>query len=421
LERNARLPERAVRLGLDEQPRLDATAEASHPVSDKDWSPTSAAVAADQRGAYDAMRERCPVARDGTGAWTLFRHDDVARAALDPATFSSRVSRHLNVPNGMDGGEHTRFRAIVDRHLAPAVVARLEPRFRRIAANLVRSLPRDRTVEVVSELGARYAVRAQSDWLGWPAGLEGALLRWMDDNHAATRSRELTRTAAVAERFDGIVRSLIEARRRAGDEAPDDVTTELLGEQVDGRPLTDEEIISILRNWTAGDLGSIAACIGVVVRRLAVDPALQDRLRSLRPDSAALEPEIDEMLRIDDPFVSNRRVATTDVEVGGRRIRAGERVALNWTAANRDPEVMGDPDAYRPAENAPHNLVYGIGPHVCPGRGLATLELRVAIEELLAATSAIDPAPDSDPTRETPPRGGFRTVPVLLARSSAEA
>lgn len=382
-------------------------------MSSTDWSPTSDAVAADQRAAYDAMRARCPVARDSTGAWTLFRHADVVAAALDPATFSSRVSRHLNVPNGMDGAEHARFRALIDPYLAPGPVARLEPRFRRLAADLVRSLPGDRAVEVVGELGARFAVRAQSAWLGWPAELEDALLRWMDDNLEATRSRRLTRTAAVAERFDAIVRSLIEARRRAGDDAPDDVTTRLLGERVDGRPLTDEEIISILRNWTAGDLGSIAACIGVVVHRLAVDAGLQERLRGAGPGEG-LDAEIDEILRIDDPFVSNRRVATADVEVGGRTIRAGERVVLNWTAANRDPQVMDDPDAYRPAANAPDNVVYGVGVHECPGRGLATLELRVAVEELLAATSAIELAPGADPVREAPPRGGYRTVPVRL-------
>ena len=383
-------------------------------MSERDWSPASAAIAADPRAAYDALRARCPVARDGAGAWTLFRHADVVRAALDPATFSSRVSRHLNAPNGMDGAEHDRFRALIDRYLAPEPVARLEPRFREIAADLVRSLPRGLPIEVVAGLGARYAVRAQSAWLGWPAELEDTLLAWMDDNLAATRSRQLTRTVAVAERFDGIIRSLLEARRRAGDEAPDDVTTALLRDELDGKPLSDEEIISILRNWTAGDLGSIAACIGVVVHRLAVDAGLQERWRSARPCSAELEAGIDEILRIDDPFVSNRRIATADVEVGGRTIRMGERVVLNWTAANRDPDAIADPDAYRPAENAPHNLVYGIGAPACPGRGLATRELRGVVEELLAATGAIELAPGSDPIREVPPRGGYRIVHALL-------
>jgi cytochrome P450 len=379
-----------------------------------DWSPSSAQVAADQRATYDRMREQCPVARDESDVWTLFRHADVVRAALDPDAFSSRVSRHLNVPNGMDGEQHARFRALVDRYLAPTRVARFEPRFRRIASDLFSELPRDRTIEAVAEVGARYAVRAQSALLGWPSALEDTLLDWVEENRQATRSGQFVRTATVAARFDEIIGSLIDTRRRSGDDAPEDLTTELVRDSVDGRPLTDEEIVSILRNWTAGDLGSIAACLGVVIHYLASDTPLQDHFRSAGGGAPELDAAIDEILRIDDPFVSNRRVTMSEIGVGDRTIPAGRKVVLNWTAANRDPSVMGDPDAYRPDQNAPHNLVYGIGPHVCAGRGLATLEMRVAIEELLAATTVFGLAPELDPVREVPPVGGFRSVPVLL-------
>ncbi len=357
---------------------------------------------------------RCPVRHEPGEGWILARYADVVAAALDPETFSSGASRYLNVPNGMDGDEHTRYRAVVDRFLSPGRIEPLEPRFREIARRLAGSLPADRPVDAVTGIGSRFAVRAQSAWLGWPPELESTLLAWMEDNREASRIRDRTRTAKVAERFDAIIRSLIETRRRAGSEAPDDVTTELMNERLGESPLTDPEIVSILRNWTAGDLGSIAACVGVIVHRLATHPELQDRWRHSRPERVLLEMEIDEILRIDDPFTFNRRVATRDVEVGDELIRAGDQVRLNWTAANRDPEAMGDPDAFRPEENAPRNVVYGAGPHVCPGRGLATLELRTMIEELLDATDRIIPAPGTKPARALPPYGGFRTVPVLV-------
>jgi cytochrome P450 len=377
-------------------------------------SPASVKVICEQRDAYDEARERCPVARGADGTWMLLRHADVTRAALDPATFSSEVSRHLNVPNGMDGEQHARFRAVVDRYLAPGRIAPFEPRFRQIASDLVGELARDRPVEVVAGFGAKYAVRAQSSLLGWPAELEETLVAWITDNRDATRSGQLSRTTAVAERFDAIVRSQVEARRDAGDDAPDDLTTELMREEIDGRPLKDEEIVSILRNWTAGDLGSIAACVGVVAHYLAADHVLQQRLRSASRGPAEFDAVIDEILRIDDPFVSNRRVTTVDVEIGDHVIPQGDRVVLNWTAANRDPRVFGDPDSFNPERNAEHNVVYGIGPHVCPGRPLATLEIRVAVEELLAATTGFELAQDSEPVREVPPAGGFRAVPVRL-------
>ena len=205
------------------------------------------------------------------------------------------------------------------------------------------------------------------------------------------------------------------ARRDAGDAAPDDVTTRLLHETVDGRPLTDEEVVSILRNWTAGDLGSLAASLGVVVHRVATHPDRQDvtRARVAAGEHAAIEAAIEEVLRIDDPFVSNRRRTTREVEVGGRVIPAGDRVVLSWTAANRDPRVFGDPDEFRPEDNAAANLVFGVGPHVCPGRALTLMELRVAVVELLAGTERIVPA-DEEPVRERPPVSGWAQVPVVL-------
>jgi cytochrome P450 len=87
---------------------------------------------------------------------------------------------------------------------------------------------------------------------------------------------------------------------------------------------------------------------------------------------------------------------------------------LNWTSANRDERVFGDPDAYKPEKHAAHNLVYGTGIHVCPGRPLATLELVVAAQVLLNATASIELIDGDAPMRETYPLGGWRRVPVQL-------
>jgi cytochrome P450 len=88
-------------------------------------------------------------------------------------------------------------------------------------------------------------------------------------------------------------------------------------------------------------------------------------------------------------------------------------VLLSWTAANRDPSVFGDPDEFRPEQNEPHNLVFGAGPHVCPGRSLTLMELRVAVTELLARTDRLLPA-DEPAVREPPPGSGWAQVPVVL-------
>ncbi|PYF99086.1 Cytochrome P450 [Georgenia satyanarayanai] len=377
-----------------------------------DWNPRGPRVRRDPLGAYDEMRARCPVARGPAGDWTLFSHAAVTAAALDDRTFSNAVSRYLQVPNGLDGPTHTSYRAVVDRYLTPERMAALEPVVERVAAELVAGLDVPGAVDAVA-VGGRFAVRAQCAWLGWPADLEDELLEWMADNHAASRSGDRARTAEVAARFDAIIRSLTDARRQAGADAPADVTTELVRDHVDGRPLTDEEIVSVLRNWTGGDLGSMALCAGVVLSHLADHPPLQERLRAGVPDRE-LSAVLDEILRIDDPFVSNRRVATEDVTLGGRAIAAGDRVHLSWTAANRDPRIFGDPDAFDPERHAPYNLVWGIGRHVCPGRPLATLELRALTRAVLAATTSVEPDPDRSRERAVPPVGGYAVAPVRL-------
>lgn len=367
---------------------------------------------ADQRAVYDALRARCPVAHED-GAWVVLRHAEVVAAATDPERFSSDVTGRRAIPNSLDGAEHAAYRAVVDRYLTSERVARQEPGCRRHAVAIVDALPRDVTVKTIGGIGVPYAVRSQSSWLGWPAELEAELVAWMQDNHAATRSGDRARTVEVAERFDHLIRTLLDERR---DRPVVDVTGELLQETVDGRPLTDEEVVSILRNWTAGDLGSLATSVGVIVHFLAANPAPQRDVRALvdAGDRAGVEAAIEEILRIDDPFVANRRRATRSIELGGETIPEGDRLLLNWTAANRDPLVFGDPDEYDPVGHAPANLVFGIGPHVCPGRGLTLMELRVVVEELLARTSWLEPALDRPAVRETPPVGGWARVPVVL-------
>jgi cytochrome P450 len=373
--------------------------------SGRDW--------ADQRSTYDALRAECPVAhQDGT--WIVLRHAEVVAAATDPRTYSSRVGTHRAIPNSLDGAEHTAFRAVVDRYLTGERVAREESQCREHAATIVDAIPRGVTIRTIASIGIPYAVRSQSTWLGWPPDLEDELVEWIRDNHAATRSGDRRRTTEVAERFDQMIRALLETRN--GDASHSDVTGELLDDSVNGRPLTTDEIVSILRNWTAGDLGSLATSVGVIVHFLASTPPAQRELRALveAGDHAALAAAAEEILRIDDPFVSNRRVATRAVSLGGENIPEGVPVVLNWTAANRDPLAFGDPDRFDPIGNAAANLVFGVGPHVCPGRALTLMELRVMLEELLARTAWIDPAPDDPSVRETPPVGGWSRVPVVL-------
>jgi len=377
-----------------------------------DWDPRSQAVLDDQGAAYDAMRRHCPVAYSDYLGWSLLRHEDVVRALDDHDTFSSVVSSHLSVPSGMDPPRHTAYRALIEHHFAPERVAAFEPRCRSISAALVAGLERGAGIDLAAQLARPFAVEIQCAYLGWPAALHAPLLRWVRRNHEATLARDMEAMAAIAVEFDGYIMALLAARRAAGAAAPDDITTELSRQEIDGRPLGDDEIVSILRNWTVGELGTISACVGILGHHLAANPHLQD---ALRRDMRLLPAAIDEILRVQAPLVANRRLTTRPVEIGGRRIAAGERITLIWASANRDEAVFGDPDDIRLDRDPADNLLYGRGIHVCPGAGLSRLELRVVMEELLKATRRIAPAPGRQPVLAVYPAGGFSALPLILS------
>ena len=381
------------------------------PVHSQDWDPKSAAVLRDQRAACDAMRERCPVAYSDLLGWSLFRHEDVVRVLNDPETFSSAVSRNLSVPNGMDPPEHGQYRRIIEPYFTPQAMQAFEPQCRSIAADLVRSLQGRPELELMADFAQPFAVRVQCAFLGWPASMHEPLRLWAQKNHAATSAQDRPAMADIAREFSGYVLGLLQSHRSAACPGDGGVLANLTRQQVDGRPLHDNEIISILRNWTVGEISTIAAAIGVVAHYLAQHTDVQQLVRT---QPAVLPDAIEEMLRLYGPLLANRRVTTRAVEIGGRTIGAGERISLNWVAANRDGRVFTDPQSLRLDRDASANLLYGAGIHVCPGAPLARMELRVAAQALLDGTTGIAPIAQRPPTNAVYPASGFATLPLHI-------
>lgn len=378
-----------------------------------DWDPRSDAVLGDQIAAYDEMRHHCPVAYSSYLNWSLFKHQDVMRALHDHHLFSNAVSAHAAVPNGMDPPQHTLYRNIIEPYFSAQRMQAFEPACRQIAIGLLENLPHAGEVEFMSACAEDFALQVQSAFLGWPAALHEPLRQWTRKNHAATLARDKAALEEVAYEFDGYIRALLTERRHAGIAAPDDITGSLLRERVDGRPLDDEEIVSILRNWTVGELSTISASVGILAHYLAERLELQQRLRE---QPSLLPAAIDEILRIHAPLIANRRVATAPVTLGGRMLPAGERVTLIWASANRDEEVFGDPDEFRLDRDPSTNLLYGAGIHVCPGAPLARLELRIITEELLKRNSLIALIPNKAPIKAAYPASGFSSLPLWMQR-----
>jgi cytochrome P450 len=376
-----------------------------------EWDAQSAPAVRDQVATYDGLRRRCPVAHSKLLHWSLLRHADVVRALAEPGIFSNEVSTHVSVPNGMDPPVHTSYRRVIDPYFSAPRMTALEPACRRIAAELLDGLPSQRDVEVMEELAEPFALRAQAAFLDWPPQLHQPLREWVRANHAATRSRDPAANAAVALAFDRHIRALLAARRR-GEIRGDDVASRLMREQVEGREHTEAQIVSILRNWTVGELATIAASVGNLVHFIAQRPEIARRLRA---DPGLIPAAVDEILRIDPPLIASRRKTRCPVTVGGQDIAAGERVTLLWASANRDERTFGDPDEFRTDRDPQLNLLYGQGLHVCPGAPLARLELRVFVEELLTRGFQPRLASTPAPVKAIYPGAGFATLYVRFA------
>ncbi|CAN5500260.1 cytochrome P450 [soil metagenome] len=390
-------------------------------MSDKpaaDWDPRDASVLSDQRSAYDEMRERCPVAHSDFLDWSVFRHKDIVSVLADPETYSS-ASRRRAVPNGMDAPEHTLYRRALEPCFDREQMATFEPRCRSGAVEMVQDLLTRDEVEFVSEFAQPFSVETLCAFLGWPQDTREQLSVWIHDNQQAAFShdRETGKTLALA--FIGYVKDALRVRRETGVGTFDDITASLMMTEVEGEPLSDDDIASVLRNWTAGH-GTVAAALGILALYLAEH---QDVQQQLCDEPALLPAAIDEILRGDGPLVANRRTTTREVEIGGRTVGAGETLTLIWIAANRDGRVFDNPDTVRfhqdhetnIRDRGGNNLVFGAGIHDCLGAPLASLEMRVAMEELLNCTSRIEHTGTQPPSRGVYPSNGPEALKIRLS------
>jgi cytochrome P450 len=373
-----------------------------------DWDPREPAVLDDQRSAYDRMREQCPVAHSAFLGWSLFRHEDVSRVVADPETFSS-ASRHRAVPNSMDPPEHTRYRAAIDPFFTPDRIEAFAPACRAIAASILDDLAGAPEIEFVSQFAEPFALRSLCAFMGWPEGSWEYLLGWTHGNQQVSFSRDRATATVLAREFRDYIGEAIEARR-AGEEAGDDTMAELMATTAGDEPISDDDLASILRNWTAGH-GTVAAGLTILAQHLAENPELQRHLREAPGDRLAAA---DEILRSDGPLVANRRSTTREVTIGGRTIPAGENLTLMWMAANRDPAAFDAPEAIRLDRVQDENLLYGAGIHDCTGAPLARLELTTAMSVLLERTTHIEPGSSGGVRRTIYPSNGFDTLPLRL-------
>jgi cytochrome P450 len=345
--------------------------------------------------------DQCPVRHTAVagGLWLVTRYEDVRAVLDDWQTFSS-----VNAPiveNGPESGPaapvslfpltydppiQTQVRELLNPLFSRKAVRAYEPAMRRAARDLIAGWVDRGSVELLAEFARPYIGTLLTAIIF--AGMSpGDMAHAEELVHA---SAEHTSEESFSAIRDCAAEYLPTARKLHLSD--DTVVGRLLGASVEGRPVTDDEVTSGLMLLLLGGLGTTQAAIGSIAYRVCTNPGLESRLR----DQQWVRRDLDEFLRLDAPVSCMARTATRDVELGGVQIRAGERVQIQYDAANRDERRFARPEELVLDEPRPGHLSFGSGVHRCMGSHLARLQIEVAFDELFSRIRDIRLAPGAD-------------------------
>jgi len=372
---------------------------------------------------YAQLRQRCPLARAEAwnGFWALLCYEDVRRAASDSRTYITSVQNVIpkvaftgrRPPLHLDPPEHTPYRRALNPLLTEAAVAGLAPGIRIIVDELLEPLLARGEGDVCRDFSSHVTIRVFAQWMNLSSEDAAALSEIGRSYNVAVQlaQDELVRETSL--RLYAIAKRLIEHRRQTPLDPSQDPISALLAARHDGQPLPEEMLIGTVRQVLVVGIIAPTILVGSIVVHLARDGALQAQLRA---DPTLWPAALEEFLRLYTPYRGFARTVTHAVTLHGRTIEPNQPIALVYASANRDEQVFPEPDKFvLDRANIGEHLAFGRGPHHCVGAALARLELRIALEQLLARTAHFALGGPVLPTRM--PEIGALSVPITLRRA----
>ena len=358
---------------------------------------------------YESLRElrnAGPVVRMGdplTGVpyWVVTRQAELDYVSKNPALFSSAERTafpmefdqdmvegiHRSTIINMDPPLHQKVRRIVRNAFTPKRVESYEPKFREHAGRIVDAVAKRGECEFVEEVAAELPLIAILELLGVPLEDRKKFFDWTntmifaDDPDMSTS--ELEGQMASLE----VIQYAMQLAEQHRKQPMDSITGALLDAKLDGEPLSDDVFGWMFILILVGGNESTRTVIAQGMRLLMEHP---DQLQYLVDNPDKIAGACEEILRYNTAFISMRRTAMEDLELGGQQINKGDKVLLHYHTINMDESVFGDDamdfDVTRP-ERMPdlYNQLrsFGIGQHFCIGSHLARLELRIMFEEII--------------------------------------
>jgi pimeloyl-[acyl-carrier protein] synthase len=360
-------------------------------------------VLADPHALYRALREHDPVHWDPyMHAWVVTGYSEAVAVLMNysaeraPAPdYLDRLGLSFMKPFAemmlqqmmfMDGARHSRLRDICAAAFTPRRVEELRAAVESIADNLIEKVIASGRMDMIADFANPLPAIVTAKLLGVPTADHEQLHAWVIDiaevlgnfQHHPDRVAEIVQSL---EDFKRYVVARMEDERRSPSGG---LIHALMTAEIDGRRLSDEEVISNTIITMIGGHETTTNLIASGFLTLLHDPACYDQLRN-RPE--IIGPAVEELLRFESPVQHTARIAPADMQLGGKNIPNGSRVVVVLAAANRDPNRFPNPDRLDLLRPDNRHLAFGWAAHFCFGAPLARMEGQIAFNKLLGRLS----------------------------------
>jgi cytochrome P450 len=292
----------------------------------------------------------------------------------------------------MDPPRHVKMRRLVNKGFTPRAVNALEPEIRRITNEILDAIAKQGTADFVVDVAAQLPLAVICGMAGlekkdWPMMFEltNSVLGSSDPEYQTTvaeserGSAEAARQTAMIGRMRMIqyFAEVLEDRRKNPREG--DLVSILLEAEVDGEKLTQQDILAFCFLLILAGNETTRNAISGGLLALCQNPEQKAKLLG---DMTLMDSAVEEICRWTSPLHHMSRYVAEDTEIGGKQIKAGERVLMWYLSANRDEDMFSDPYTFDITRTPNEHLAFGIGEHFCLGAGFARKELKVMFEEL---------------------------------------
>jgi cytochrome P450 len=363
------------------------------PVDDwtEDFDVLDAGYITDPFSVWDDLRQTCPIAhtnRRGSN-WLPTRYADVTAMAHDIEHFSSvevavigfegeepeeQLLPYGLPPISVDPPVHTWTRRLLLPWFSHRRVASYEQMTRDLCSSLIDAFVAEGRADAAENYAQQIPVRVIAHILGVPADLSDTFTGWVRDVLEFADDEE-RRTAAMEGLFTYFIAEVASRKQNPGT----DLLSELLRTEFEGAPIDDGIVLGTAALVLIAGVDTTWSAIGSSLWHLATHE--EDRKR-LVAEPELMPIAIEELLRAYSP-VTMARLVTSDVEFNGCPMKTGDKLLMNFPAANRDPEIFEDADKVILDRQHNRHVAFGSGIHRCAGSNLARMELRVALEEWL--------------------------------------